>query len=69
MFSTVNIIVGVIAGAIGLGYFVYGKKQGELVFLTSGIGLMVYPYLFSNGILLVVVGLALTALPFIVKTS
>ena len=69
MFSTVNLIVGVIAGAIGLGYFVYGKKQGELVFLVSGIGLMVYPYLLSSGILLVVAGLALAALPFILKTS
>jgi hypothetical protein len=67
VFSTANIIIGIITGAFGLAYFVYGKKQAEMVFLVSGIGLMVYPYLFSNMALLIILGLVLLALPFVLK--
>jgi hypothetical protein len=67
VFSTANIVIGIITGAFGLAYFVYGKKQSEMVFLVSGIGLMVYPYLFSSLALLIIVGLLLLALPFLLK--
>ena len=67
MFSTTNIIIGIITGAFGLAYFVYGKKQEEYVFLIAGLALMIYPYLFSNLALLIVIGLALVALPFLVR--
>jgi len=33
---------GVIFGSIGLGFFVYGKKQKAIIPLFSGIGLMVF---------------------------
>ena len=34
---------GVIFGSIGLGFFVYDKKQKAVIPLLSGIGLMVLP--------------------------
>jgi len=58
---------GVIFGSIGLGFFVYGKKQKVIIPFISGIGLMVCPYFISNVYYLVITGIVFTALPFIVK--
>ena len=67
MFSTMNLIVGIVTGAFGLAYFVYGKKQGKLLFMISGIALMGYPYLVGNGVALILVGLVLLGLPFLFR--
>ncbi len=58
---------GVIFGSIGIGFIVYGKKQGAFVPLVSGIGLIVCPYLLSGTLLLVSVCTVLVALPFFIK--
>jgi hypothetical protein len=51
-------------GAIGLGYFMYGKKQAALVPLCCGLALMIFPYFISNTYLLALIGSAITALPY-----
>jgi len=48
MISTSTLILGVIFGAIGLGFFIYGKKQRVIIPLFCGIGLMILPYFISN---------------------
>ena len=58
---------GLIFGSIGLGYFVYGKKQRSVVPLVCGLGLMVFPYFVSNTVVLVIVGLLLSAIPYFVR--
>jgi hypothetical protein len=58
---------GVIFGSIGLGFFVYGKKQKAVIPLLSGIGLMVFPYFISNALILVAIGIVFVALPFVIK--
>ncbi len=58
---------GVLFGSVGLGYFVYGKKQRRFAPLLCGIGLMAFPYFISNTVLLVVVGLALSVVPYFVR--
>ena len=58
---------GVIFGSIGLGFFVYGKKQKAIIPFISGIGLMVFPYFISNVFFLVVAGIIVVALPFVIK--
>ena len=65
--NTTMIYLGLIFGSIGLGYFVYGKKQKKMVSLASGIGLMVIPYGISNVMVLLLVSLALMALPYFVR--
>jgi len=55
---------GVLFGSLGLGYFIYGKKQGAVMPLVCGLGLMVFPYFISSTLLLVAVGVALAALPY-----
>jgi len=62
-----TILCGLLFGSIGLGYFVYGKRQRRGVPLACGLGLMIFPYLVSNTILLVLIGLVLAALPYFVR--
>ena len=64
MGSEASLLWGVVFGAVGLAYFVYGRKQQRFVPLLCGIGLMVFPYFMSNTVLLVVVGLSLSAIPY-----
>jgi hypothetical protein len=52
----------VIFGSIGLGFFVYGKKQKAAIPLFCGIGLMVFPYFISNMYILVILGILLVTL-------
>jgi predicted membrane protein len=67
MEETSLLVWGVVFGAIGLGFFVYGKKQKALVPLFSGIALFVFPYFISNVYILVIVGVILVMLPYIVR--
>ena len=62
-----TLFVGLLAGIVGMAYFVYGKRQQRAVFLLAGVGLCVYPYLVSGATLLVVVGLLLAAAPFLLR--
>ena len=54
-------------GSVGLGYVVYGKKQNAIVPLVCGVALMVFPYFVTNVILMIVVGLFFSALPYFVR--
>jgi predicted membrane protein len=67
MEGTAQLIWGMLFGAIGLGFFVYGKKQKAVVPLISGISLFIFPYFVSNLYLLVLVGGAIIALPYFVR--
>jgi hypothetical protein len=53
--------------SIGLGFFIYGKKQRAVVPLVCGIALMVFPYFVSNVMLLVGIGLVLMAVPYFLR--
>ena len=67
MDSTAQIVWGIIFGSIGLGYFIYGKKQQVAMPMICGLGLMVYPYFVSNTLLLVLIGAALSAIPYFIR--
>ncbi|TMB68462.1 MAG: hypothetical protein E6J54_17945 [Deltaproteobacteria bacterium] len=64
MGSEAFLLWGVVFGSVGLAYFVYGKKQRRFVPLLCGIALMAFPYFMSNTVLLVVVGLVLSVVPY-----
>ncbi len=61
-----QLFIGLIAGAIGVGYFVYGKKQSRFAPMLAGIALCVYPYLVESMLWLCVIGAVLIAVPFLV---
>lgn len=64
MNSEWELVWGVLFGSIGLGFFIYGKKQAMVVPLVSGLALMVYPYFMPNAVALVLAGLVLIAIPY-----
>ncbi len=65
---SLSIFAIVVFGAVGTGYFVYGKKQGNLWALLSGIGLCIFPYFVADFFLQLAVGTVLLALPFLVRS-
>jgi hypothetical protein len=65
--SESSLLWGVLFGAVGLGYFVYGKKQRALVPLICGVALMALPYFVSNAWLLAALGVAIAAVPYFVR--
>jgi len=62
-----TLLWGILFSSIGLGYFVYGKKQSAIIPLLSGLLLMVVPYFLSSTLLLVIVATALVAAPWFIK--
>ena len=58
---------GLLFGSIGLGFFMYGRKQKAPVPLICGLALMFFPYFVSNTILLVAIGVALIVIPYFVR--
>ena len=67
MEGTSLLIWGVLFGAIGLGFFAYGKKQKAVIPLFTGIALFAFPYFISNVYMLVIAGTVLVALPYFVR--
>lgn len=61
------LIWGMVFGSIGLGFFIYGKKQKAVVPLLVGIALFVFPYFISDVYLLVFTGTALVVTPYFVR--
>jgi hypothetical protein len=64
---TAVLLWGLLFGSIGLGYFIYGKKQRAAVPLVCGLGLMIFPYFVPNTTLLVGVGAMLIAIPYFLR--
>ncbi len=58
---------GLLYGSIGLGFFMYGRKQKAVVPLICGLALMIFPYFVANTILLVAIGAVLIAVPYFVR--
>jgi len=67
MENTSLLIWGTLFGAIGIGFFSYGRKQRALIPLFTGIALFTFPYFMPNLTALILVGIALVALPYFVK--
>ncbi|WP_158883925.1 hypothetical protein [Rhodanobacter sp. L36] len=65
--TTASLLWGVLFGAIGLGYFVYGRKQRAVVPIICGVALMVFPYAVSSTGWLVLIGAALMAVPYFIR--
>lgn len=61
-----TIIISLVAGLVGSGYFMYGKKTCNFKMLFSGVALCVVPYFIGNTILLTVACVAMAAAPFLI---
>ena len=60
------LIIAFFFGMIGMGYFMYGKKQNRPGPLIAGIILMVYPYIVTDPLQMILIGIGAMALPLII---
>ena len=65
--TTSALLWSVLFGSLGFGYCVYARKQRALVPFLSGVALIVSPYFIPNTYVLVAVGIALPAAPFVIR--
>jgi hypothetical protein len=57
--SASSLFASFLVGMIGLGLFIYGKKQTRLPQLVVGMALMVFPYFVESVLLVYAVSVAL----------
>ena len=65
--DTATLLWGVLFGSIGVGYFMYGRKQRRTVPFLAGIGLVVLPYFITNIWLMVAACVLLMLAPMFIK--
>ena len=63
-FDIGNLVASVLAGAIGVGYIMYGRRQTRFAPVISGVLLCAYPYFTDSLLWLCVIGVALVIAPF-----
>lgn len=61
------LLLGLIFSCIGLGYFIYGKKQQCSIPLVCGLSLMIFPYFVENTLWMTVIGIVLSVLPYFIR--
>jgi hypothetical protein len=61
------LMLHILFGAIGCGYFIYGKKRRALVPLVIGLSLCVVPYFLPNIFWLIGVGVSLAVIPYFIR--
>ncbi len=66
--SQSTLLLGVLFGAVGLGYFTYGRKQRAVVPLCTGIILFLLPYLIPKPLPLFLAGAAVAAAPYFIRS-
>ena len=62
-----TLVFGIIFGAIGSGYLVYGRRQTSTSFLICGFLLAIAPYFFDSAIWILLSGVIIAAAPFVVE--
>lgn len=67
MDGTALLLWGIFFGSVGIGFFIYGRRQRAPVPLVTGIALFLLPYFISNVYLLVALGAALAVLPYFAR--
>ncbi|HEY5610840.1 MAG TPA: amino acid transport protein [Thermoanaerobaculia bacterium] len=58
-----NLWLGLLFGAVGSGYLIYGKRQQDGIFLVFGFLLILFPYFVSHAFLAFGLGIILTLAP------
>jgi uncharacterized membrane protein HdeD (DUF308 family) len=61
MFSTSFLFASLVWGSVGVGYFVYGKKQGSWAPMVAGVVMVAISYFVGSALLMSLLCLALMA--------
>lgn len=59
------LLASILLGSVGLGFFIYGRKQRRGPHLAAGVLLMVYPYFVPSVALMLIIGAALVGLLYL----
>ena len=59
MFNTNFLFASLIWGSVGVGYFIYGKKQGSWIPMTGGILMIVVSYFVGSALLMSVISIGI----------
>ncbi|WP_151779032.1 amino acid transport protein [Acinetobacter bereziniae] len=65
--NSTTLFFGLIFSSIGLGYFIYGKKQKMIVPFICGIALMIFPYFIENNLLISAIGMIFSLIPWFIR--
>ncbi|EPH32865.1 hypothetical protein GCM10025882_20130 [Acinetobacter gyllenbergii] len=65
--NATQLFLGVIFSSIGLGYFMYGKKQKMTVPLVCGLVLMLFTYFIDSTAMISIIGVALSIVPYFLR--
>jgi len=65
--NTALLLWSLLFGSVGFGFFLYGMNRRAAVPLVCGMALMVFPYFVSDAVVLVAVGVVLTAIPYFIR--
>jgi predicted membrane protein len=67
MASSSIIIWSILFSSMGMGFFIYGKKQKAIVPLCVGLALILFPYFMTSVLMLLIVGITLIAIPYFIR--
>ena len=56
--DTKSLFASLVWGSIGVGYFIYGKKQRELMPMLGGVALIAVSYIVSSALLMSLISVA-----------
>lgn len=61
--DTAILVWGLIFSSIGIGYFIYGRRQSNMAVRWCGLALILYPYLMTDALTMVAVGVGIMLIP------
>ena len=59
-----TLFLGLIFGAVGTVYLYIGRKEHDAMYLIVGFLLIIYPYIFSSAVMIIVIGVVLSLIPY-----
>ena len=65
LFDTSFLFASLLWGSIGVGYFVYGKKQGAMMPMIGGVLMIAVSYLVSSWLLMSLISIALMVVVYL----
>lgn len=63
---TASLLLSLVFSSVGVGYFMYGRRQESILPLACGAALCVYPFFVSRVLWMVLIGVALMVVPFLI---
>jgi len=60
-----TLFLGLIFGSVGTVYLIIGRKEHDPFYLVVGFLLIIYPYIFSSAIMIIVIGVVLSLIPYL----